>query len=51
MTDEDYWTHQAMQKYGGSFIRALATLVTVADDDNRTRIRLAWPETLQPPRT
>jgi hypothetical protein len=44
VNDETYWTHRAMQQYGGSFIKALAGLIVVADDDNLVRIRLAWPE-------
>jgi hypothetical protein len=43
MTDDDVLA--AMHRYGGSFVRGLAALYHLADDDNRRRLRLAFPET------
>lgn len=34
----------AMEQHGGSFVQALARAYRVADDDNRRRIREAFPE-------
>lgn len=39
-----YATVQAMTRYGGSFVRQLAELVRLADDDNRARLLQAFPE-------
>lgn len=33
-----------MQKFGGSFAKALAEAVFRADDDHRARIKAAFPE-------
>lgn len=40
----DYWTIEAMQKYGGSFVQALAKAAMVADSQNIQKIKLTWPE-------
>ena len=40
----DYWTIEAMTKYGGSFVKALAEVARRADPQNLARIKTAWPE-------
>ena len=40
----DYWTIEAMAKYGGSFVKALAEAARRADPQNLARIKMAWPE-------
>ena len=40
----DYNIIQAMHQYGGSFVRRLAELYQYADDDNRKRLKEAFPE-------
>lgn len=40
----DYWTIEAMAKYGGSFVKALAEAAGRADPQNLGRIKFAWPE-------
>lgn len=40
----DYWTIEAMTKYGGSFVKALAEAARHADPQNLGRIKIAWPE-------
>ena len=40
----DYWTIEAMEKYGGSFVKALAETARCADPQNLVRIKTAWPE-------
>lgn len=40
----DYWTIQAMSKYGGSFVKALAEAARRADPANLAKIKKAWPE-------
>ena len=42
MTTQERATLDAMQKYGGSFIRALAACYIAADPDNRGKIRDTW---------
>ncbi len=42
MTDDDIT--QAMFTFGGSFVSKLGTLWRLADDENRARIKAAWPE-------
>lgn len=44
MSGPDYWTVQAMKRYGGGFVRALADAAILADDDNLSRLKAAWPE-------
>jgi hypothetical protein len=43
MTTTERQTIDAMQKYGGSFIKALAACYIAADPDNRRRILEGWP--------
>lgn len=43
-TTTDYDTTDAMLRFGGSFVKQLATLYRLADDDNQQRIKTAWPE-------
>lgn len=42
ITDGDITT--AMYVHGGSFVRGLGELWRMADDDNRERLRTAFPE-------
>ncbi len=42
--NRDYWTMGAMEKFGGSFVKALANLARRADPSNLHRIKMAWPE-------
>lgn len=45
MTDtEKFFTIRAMQKYGGSFVCALADALARADVENSRRIQEAFPE-------
>jgi hypothetical protein len=44
MTTKDYDTIQAMLRYGGSFVKALAAAALAADEDNLNRIKRTWPE-------
>jgi len=45
----DEWLRisRAMRSDGGSFARALADCILVADDDNRDKIADAWPEMIK----
>jgi len=36
-----------MQRYGGSFVKALANAWGCADEDNSARIEATWPEYIQ----
>jgi hypothetical protein len=40
----DYEIVQAMERFGGSFVRGLAGCWYRADDDNQTRLKAAFPE-------
>lgn len=40
----DYWTIEAMSKYGGSFVKALAEAVRHADRQNLAKIKTTWVE-------
>jgi hypothetical protein len=40
----DYWTVEAMTKYGGSFVQALAGAYRVADERNREKLRATFAE-------
>ena len=40
----DYWTIEAMAKYGGSFVKALAEAARRADPQNLAKIKTAWVE-------
>ena len=41
---DDYKVIKIMDQYGGRFIKRLADLFLVADDDNRKRLKEAFPE-------
>lgn len=43
-TEQDLKTIEAMQTYGGSFVKALAAAATAADMYNLTKIKTAFPE-------
>lgn len=40
----DYWTIEAMLKYGGSFVKALAEVARYADPQNLAKIKATWVE-------
>ena len=40
----DYWTIEAMAKYGGSFVKALAEAARRADPQNLAKIKSTWIE-------
>lgn len=40
----DYEIVNAMERYGGSFARAIAQAATYADPDNLMRLKLAFPK-------
>ena len=40
----DYWTIEAMSKYGGSFVKALAEMARHADRQNLEKIKTTWVE-------
>lgn len=40
----DYWTIEAMSKYGGSFVKALAEAARHADRQNLVKIKATWIE-------
>lgn len=44
MNDRDCWTCDAMEKYGGSFVKALANAARAADATNLLKIKTAFPE-------
>lgn len=44
MDDRDIWTINAMEKYGGSFVKALGALARSADVPNLIRIKIVWVE-------
>ena len=44
MNDQDYRTVQAMEQFGGSFVKALATACFHADAVNLKKIKDTWPE-------
>ncbi len=43
MDDRDIWTIDAMEKYGGSFVKKLGGLARHADRFNLSIIKEAWP--------
>jgi len=43
-TEQDYKTVEAMEKYGGSFVQALARAIRCADDINFNKIKISFPE-------
>jgi hypothetical protein len=44
MSDNDLDVIEAMEKYGGSFVAALAQAARRADADNLAKIKSTWPE-------
>ncbi len=44
ITNRDLWTVEAMNQYGGSFVKALAKTAQVADHVNLALIKSTWPE-------
>lgn len=44
MADNDLAVIEAMEKYGGSFVAALALAARRADADNLAKIKATWPE-------
>lgn len=44
MTDEDMQTIEAMERYGGSFVVALAQAARRADRINLGKLKAAFPE-------
>lgn len=43
MTQDDFEVVQAMRRYGGRFVRALAAAAERADPQNLFIIKTAWP--------
>jgi len=39
------WTNVAMKTYGGSFVKKLAELIQIADEENLDRLQKAFPAT------
>lgn len=44
MNDRDCWTCDAMERYGGSFIKALSAAARAADAENLIKIKTAFAE-------
>lgn len=44
MNERDSWTVDAMEKYGGSFVKQLGILARHADPVNLERIKYTWQE-------
>jgi hypothetical protein len=44
MYDADWNVTEAMIRYGGSFVQGLGNLYRRADDDNKARLKTAFPE-------
>lgn len=44
MNEKDYETTENMEKYGGSFVRALGDLAKRADAQNLRKIKETWTE-------
>lgn len=42
MTEQDYKTVEAMDRYGGSFAKALANCCRYADHKNLAKIKATW---------
>lgn len=40
--ERDCWTVDAMEKYGGSFVKCLSDLARCADQENLTKIKATW---------
>ncbi len=43
-TEQDFATIEAMETFGGSFVKALARACQHADQDNLEKIKNTWPE-------
>lgn len=41
---QNYWTLEAMRKFGGGFVKALGNAGAHADRGNLERMKKAWPE-------
>lgn len=41
---KDYWTLEAMRKYGAGFVKQLGLAGAHADANNLARMKAAWPE-------
>lgn len=44
MNERDYWTIEAMHRFGWSFVKALAQLASHADPNNLRSIKNTWHE-------
>jgi len=44
LLEKDYKTLDKMEKYGGSFVKALAKLARHADPQNLAKIKSTWSE-------
>ena len=44
MNEEDYKIVEAMEKYGGSFVKNLARLCYSADQNNLRKIKETWSD-------
>jgi pyruvate/2-oxoacid:ferredoxin oxidoreductase beta subunit len=44
MNDEDFVMVEAMERYGGSFVKSLANCFFHADDINFDKLKRAFPE-------
>lgn len=44
MNEKDYKTVEMMERYGGSFVKALAQLAHKADQQNLAKIKETWKE-------
>ncbi len=40
----DYWTLEAMRKFGGGFVKQLGIACAHADKENLARVKTAFPE-------
>lgn len=43
MNERDLWTCDAMEKFGGSFVKQLSILARMADANNLRIIKESWP--------
>jgi hypothetical protein len=44
VSDHDRLVIQAMARFGGSFVQALAAAASAADAQNLAKIKATWPE-------
>lgn len=42
--EENWWTEEAMLRFGGSFVHLLGKAARAADPENLGKIKQAWPE-------